>query len=251
VLAALVLFGGLALSAASDHPQAHRHGCHRNHTCPSGHATYRWRRRVGRYWRRAASRLPPHYPPSSTPDRCATCCHSWTFKAMREAVCDLGATSRGRRCLPEDKLGRFPGFLSTPCADSTRRHSLLMRGGHPRPTEATIDSCLQGLLEEREPTPGLEPGDPDPAPSRASGCRNRHPAARELPVEFLSGACNLPPASEVVFAVIRGVRHDPHRVPRTSRRTGRRSHRSTRERRSRTTARPDAGRGRRRADARR
>ena len=27
---------------AVDRASAHRHGCHRSHTCPSDHATYRW-----------------------------------------------------------------------------------------------------------------------------------------------------------------------------------------------------------------
>jgi hypothetical protein len=38
----------LAFSAvASNQAQAHRSPCHTRHTCPSDHATYRWRGRIG------------------------------------------------------------------------------------------------------------------------------------------------------------------------------------------------------------
>jgi hypothetical protein len=40
VLAALVLVVG---SVRTDSANAHRSRCHQNHTCPSDHATYRWR----------------------------------------------------------------------------------------------------------------------------------------------------------------------------------------------------------------
>lgn len=44
VLFVIVLATGLGLAATSSElASAHRHGCHRAHTCPSDHATYRWR----------------------------------------------------------------------------------------------------------------------------------------------------------------------------------------------------------------
>jgi hypothetical protein len=47
-LATAALFAALAFAAvAPNQAQAHRHGCHRAHTCPSDHATYRWRGRIG------------------------------------------------------------------------------------------------------------------------------------------------------------------------------------------------------------
>jgi hypothetical protein len=40
----IVLAAGLSVAATSaERATAHRHGCHRAHTCPSDHATYRWR----------------------------------------------------------------------------------------------------------------------------------------------------------------------------------------------------------------
>jgi hypothetical protein len=39
VIALAAFFAGFAASPAA----AHRSGCHRWHTCPSDHATYRWR----------------------------------------------------------------------------------------------------------------------------------------------------------------------------------------------------------------
>jgi hypothetical protein len=41
LLAALSLTG--AASLVSTQAAAHRSGCHSHHTCPSDHATYRWR----------------------------------------------------------------------------------------------------------------------------------------------------------------------------------------------------------------
>lgn len=41
-LVAVVVFCGLA-AVRVDGANAHRHGCHGAHTCPSDHATYRWR----------------------------------------------------------------------------------------------------------------------------------------------------------------------------------------------------------------
>ena len=40
--AAVVIFAGSA-ALRVDTASGHRHGCHRWHTCPSDHATYRWR----------------------------------------------------------------------------------------------------------------------------------------------------------------------------------------------------------------
>jgi hypothetical protein len=40
VAAALAFVTGVV---SADSANAHRHGCHRHHTCPSDHATYRWR----------------------------------------------------------------------------------------------------------------------------------------------------------------------------------------------------------------
>jgi hypothetical protein len=41
-VAAAAVFGGLSTVSVED-ASAHRSGCHRWHTCPSDHATYRWR----------------------------------------------------------------------------------------------------------------------------------------------------------------------------------------------------------------
>jgi hypothetical protein len=44
-LATVISLASLAFAASAAMPeqaQAHRHGCHRWHTCPSDHATYRW-----------------------------------------------------------------------------------------------------------------------------------------------------------------------------------------------------------------
>lgn len=47
-LAVTTLFAALAFAAITpNQAQAHRHSCHRAHTCPSDHATYRWRGRIG------------------------------------------------------------------------------------------------------------------------------------------------------------------------------------------------------------
>jgi hypothetical protein len=47
-LAVATAFAAFALAAVRlDQAQAHRHPCHRAHTCPSDHATYRWRGRIG------------------------------------------------------------------------------------------------------------------------------------------------------------------------------------------------------------
>ena len=47
-LAALALLAALAFAAvAPQRAQAHSHPCHRAHTCPSDHATYRWLGRIG------------------------------------------------------------------------------------------------------------------------------------------------------------------------------------------------------------
>jgi hypothetical protein len=48
LLLALLVSAALALAAltfgyAASPASAHRSGCHRWHTCPSDHATYRWR----------------------------------------------------------------------------------------------------------------------------------------------------------------------------------------------------------------
>jgi hypothetical protein len=46
--ATAALFAALAFAAAApNQAQAHRHPCHRAHTCPSDHATYRWYGRAG------------------------------------------------------------------------------------------------------------------------------------------------------------------------------------------------------------
>jgi hypothetical protein len=43
-----VVLAGLAFAAATPpRAQAHSHPCHRAHTCPSDHATYRWLGRIG------------------------------------------------------------------------------------------------------------------------------------------------------------------------------------------------------------
>jgi opacity protein-like surface antigen len=48
VLAVATVFAALAVAAvAPDQAQAHRSRCHQAHTCPSDHATYRWRGRIG------------------------------------------------------------------------------------------------------------------------------------------------------------------------------------------------------------
>jgi hypothetical protein len=48
VLAISTAFATLAFAAVMpEQAQAHRHPCHRAHTCPSDHATYRWRGRAG------------------------------------------------------------------------------------------------------------------------------------------------------------------------------------------------------------
>jgi hypothetical protein len=41
-LAGATIIGGAA-SGAAPTAEAHQSGCHRAHTCPSDHATYRWR----------------------------------------------------------------------------------------------------------------------------------------------------------------------------------------------------------------
>jgi hypothetical protein len=47
-LAAVALFAhSLSRWSRQEQAQAHRHGCHRAHTCPSDHSTYRWRGRIG------------------------------------------------------------------------------------------------------------------------------------------------------------------------------------------------------------
>jgi hypothetical protein len=47
-LAVATVFAVLAVAAvAPNQAQAHRHPCHRAHTCPSDHATYRWFGRAG------------------------------------------------------------------------------------------------------------------------------------------------------------------------------------------------------------
>jgi hypothetical protein len=47
-LATVGLFAALAFAAvAPQQAQAHSHPCHRAHSCPSDHATYRWLGRVG------------------------------------------------------------------------------------------------------------------------------------------------------------------------------------------------------------
>lgn len=47
VLVTLVVVSFMAAftvaAASPEAASAHRHGCHRAHTCPSDHATYRWR----------------------------------------------------------------------------------------------------------------------------------------------------------------------------------------------------------------
>lgn len=48
LLTACVVAGTMAVTAfglgySAQPASAHRHGCHRWHTCPSDHATYRWR----------------------------------------------------------------------------------------------------------------------------------------------------------------------------------------------------------------
>jgi hypothetical protein len=43
LVAVLAAFAVAAGSATTDSANAHRSGCHRWHTCPSDHATYRWR----------------------------------------------------------------------------------------------------------------------------------------------------------------------------------------------------------------
>jgi hypothetical protein len=48
ILATAALFAALAFAAvAPNQAQAHRDRCHQRHTCPSDHATYRWRGRIG------------------------------------------------------------------------------------------------------------------------------------------------------------------------------------------------------------
>ena len=42
LVAAMAVLGGLS-SVSVENASAHRSGCHRWHTCPSDHATYRWR----------------------------------------------------------------------------------------------------------------------------------------------------------------------------------------------------------------
>jgi hypothetical protein len=43
VFAAAMALSALALGIAATPAEAHRGGCHRWHSCPSDHATYRWR----------------------------------------------------------------------------------------------------------------------------------------------------------------------------------------------------------------
>jgi hypothetical protein len=45
-LAAVVVFAGFA-AVSVDAASAHRARCHQAHTCPSDHATYRWRGTIG------------------------------------------------------------------------------------------------------------------------------------------------------------------------------------------------------------
>jgi hypothetical protein len=47
MLAGAALFAALAFAAVTPkQAQAHRNGCHAARTCPSDHATYRWRGRI-------------------------------------------------------------------------------------------------------------------------------------------------------------------------------------------------------------
>jgi hypothetical protein len=47
-LAIAIVFATLAFAAvAPDQARAHGSRCHQRHTCPSDHATYRWRGRIG------------------------------------------------------------------------------------------------------------------------------------------------------------------------------------------------------------
>jgi opacity protein-like surface antigen len=47
-VALAAIFAAFAFAAVTpDQAQAHRSRCHQAHTCPSDHATYRWRGRVG------------------------------------------------------------------------------------------------------------------------------------------------------------------------------------------------------------
>jgi hypothetical protein len=39
---AALAFSAFAFGYAASPASAHRHGCHRWHSCPSDHATYRW-----------------------------------------------------------------------------------------------------------------------------------------------------------------------------------------------------------------
>jgi hypothetical protein len=39
----VLAIGGGLWATSPETASAHRHGCHRHHTCPSDHATYRWR----------------------------------------------------------------------------------------------------------------------------------------------------------------------------------------------------------------
>ena len=48
VTGAILAFTAFTFGYATGPASAHRHGCHRWHTCPSDHATYRWRSPSGR-----------------------------------------------------------------------------------------------------------------------------------------------------------------------------------------------------------
>jgi hypothetical protein len=43
IVVAVLVTVAAALAVSVTTASAHRHGCHRWHTCPSDHATYRWR----------------------------------------------------------------------------------------------------------------------------------------------------------------------------------------------------------------
>lgn len=43
VTSAVLVLAAFTFGYAADPASAHRSGCHRWHTCPSDHATYRWR----------------------------------------------------------------------------------------------------------------------------------------------------------------------------------------------------------------
>jgi hypothetical protein len=47
VTSAVLTLTAFALGYSASPANAHRHGCHRAHSCPSDHATYRWRGTIG------------------------------------------------------------------------------------------------------------------------------------------------------------------------------------------------------------